>query len=314
VHIPDGFLDTRTVIATAVLSATGVGAALRRVGKELPRRKIPLMGLTAAFVFAAQMLNFPVAAGTSGHLTGALLAVVFLGPAPAVLVMTSVLVLQALLFADGGILALGANIFNMGIVAPVSGYAIYRAVRLFIPGERGLFVGTAFASWCSTLLASICCAGELAWSGTSPWSAAFPAMAYVHMLIGVGEALISVLVVASVARARPELLDPRSAPVAWGRFLVLSSVLIAGLVVFVSPFTSTWPDGLERVAVFLGFDRRAIPQPIVSSPFPDYHFPGSISASTATIFAGLIGAILVFLLSFFLARTLASRRVDKAVE
>ncbi|MDR7465106.1 MAG: energy-coupling factor ABC transporter permease, partial [Armatimonadota bacterium] len=127
-HIPDGFLDTPTAIAGGVLAAAGLGLALRTVRRTLPHRAVPLVGVAAAFIFAAQMLNFPVAGGTSGHLIGAVLAAVLLGPSAAVLVMSSVLILQAFLFADGGITALGANIFNMALVASLLGYALYRGV------------------------------------------------------------------------------------------------------------------------------------------------------------------------------------------
>ena len=124
-HIPDGFLDAKTIIATGAFSTAGLGTALRQVGKHLQSRRIPLIGLTAAFIFVAQMVNFPVASGTSGHLLGATLAAVLLGPSAAVIVMSSVLIVQSLIFADGGVLALGANMFNMALVAPLCGYGIY---------------------------------------------------------------------------------------------------------------------------------------------------------------------------------------------
>lgn len=166
-HIPDGFLDAKTAIATGVFSVTGLGAALRQAGKHLQSRKIPLIGLSAAFIFVAQMLNFPVASGTSGHLLGSTFAAVLLGPSAAIIVMSSVLIVQSLIFADGGILALGANIFNMAIVAPLCGYGIYRALRLLLHGQQGQLVAVGFASWCATVVAAIFCAGELAWSGTA---------------------------------------------------------------------------------------------------------------------------------------------------
>jgi cobalt/nickel transport system permease protein len=307
-HIPDGFLDARTASATAALA---VGVALRRVQTELPRHRVPLLGLTAAFVFAAQMLNFPIAAGTSGHLIGAVLAAVLLGPAPAVLVMTSVLLMQCFLFADGGLLALGANVFNLAIVAPVGGYAVYRGSRLLLPGRAGRLAAAAFASWCSTIMAAVCCAGELAWSGTSPWSAAFPAMANIHMLIGLGEAAISALVLASIARARPELLPAREALNLRSGFPVLGSLVVTGLAVFVAPFASGRPDGLERVAATLGFEHRAFSQAVVPPLMPDYRWPGSGSAVAGTILAGLVGTLVVFGLSIILARFL-SRRTEVA--
>jgi cobalt/nickel transport system permease protein len=290
-HIPDGFLNTRTILTTAAVSAVGVGIALHRIHTELPRRKIPLIGLTAAFVFAAQMLNFPVAAGTSGHLIGAVLSAVLLGPAPAVLVMTSVLVLQCFLFADGGLLALGANVLNMALIAPLAGFAIYEGVRRLVPGERGRLAAVAFASWCSTVLAATFCAAELAWSGTSPWSAVFPAMAGVHMLIGLGEAAISTVVVASIAQARPEILDQREPFHLRRGFFIPGVLIVLALIVLVSPFASKWPDGLERVAQVLGFAHETLDQALWA-------------ASVPTILAGLIGTVVVFALSFLFARVL----------
>ncbi len=312
-HIPDGFLNAPTALTAAVLSAGGVGAALHQVRTGLPRRKIPLMGLTSAFVFAAQMLNFPVAAGTSGHLIGGVLAAVLLGPAPAVLVMTCVLLLQCLLFADGGLLALGANIFNMALVAPLAGYAVYRGMRGIFKGERGRIAAVAFASWFSTVLAAVCCAGELAFSGASPWSAAFPAMANVHMLIGVGEAVISSLVIASLARTRPELLENGTSSTSWAGMTAWGLVLSLGLAVFVSPFASPWPDGLEKVADHLGFAGRALSRPLLAAPVPDYRIPGLGSAEAATALAGVFGTIAVFVFSILLARVLVRKPADTSV-
>jgi len=202
-HIPDGFLDPKTAITTGILSFSGLGWALRTLKQHSIERKVPLIGLAAAFIFVAQMINFPVASGTSGHLLGATLIAVLLGPCSAIIVMSSVLIVQCLLFADGGILALGANIFNMAIVAPISGYGLYKILRPILKDERGQITAVAFASWWSIVLASMFCAGELAWSGTAPWNTAFPAMAIIHMLIGIGEALITALVIAAISKTRP---------------------------------------------------------------------------------------------------------------
>ena len=136
-HIPDGFVDARTAVATGLIAGAGVGVALREVRRSLPPSRMPLLGVSAAFLFAAQMLNFPVAAGTSGHLVGGVLAVALLGPAAAVIVMTTVVVVQCLLFGDGGVTALGANVLNMAVVAPLVGYLPYRMLGRLLPGERG---------------------------------------------------------------------------------------------------------------------------------------------------------------------------------
>lgn len=310
-HIPDGFLDVKTAVATGLFSATGLGAALRHAGRHLQSRKIPLIGLMAAFIFVAQMLNFPVASGTSGHLLGSTFAAVLLGPSAAIIVMSSVLIVQSLIFADGGILALGANIFNMAIVAPLIGYGAYRALRIVLRGGRGQLVAVGVASWISTVIAAVFCAGELAWSGTAAWSAAFPAMAGVHMLTGLGEAAITMLVVAAVGRARPELVndaDDSAGPVGRSTTLVYGALIVIGLFLLVAPHASPLPDGLERVAASLGFEHKAVSTPVVSSPLREYQIPGFQSAAAATIAAGAVGAIAVFVLSFLLARVLVPRR------
>ena len=310
-HIPDGFLDAKTAIATGVFSVTGLGAALRQAGKHLQSRKIPLTGLVAAFIFVAQMLNFPVASGTSGHLLGSTFAAVLLGPSAAIIVMSSVLIVQSLIFADGGILALGANIFNMAIVAPLCGYGIYRALRLLLHGQQGQLVAVGFASWCATVVAAIFCAGELAWSGTADWRAAFPAMTGVHMLTGLGEAAITMLVIAAISRTRPELLnDSDDATVVQGRSaaFVYTALIVIGLLLLVAPHASPLPDGLERVASSLGFEHKTAANPVLSSPLKGYQIPGIQSTTAATIAAGIVGAIAVFALSFLLARVLVPRR------
>lgn len=307
-HIPDGFLDAKTAVASAGLAVVGVGAALRSVRRAASARRVPLIGLAAAFVFAAQMLNFPVAGGTSGHLIGAVLVAVLLGPSAAVLAITAVLVVQCFMFADGGVTALGANVFNMAIVAPGVGYAIYAVVRRAAGDSlRARLLAVAFAAWCSTVVAAIVCAGQLALSGTVAWSVAFPAMAGIHMLIGVGEAVITTLVVAAVARARPELLAAQEspAPSRHAALTVYGLLVSLGLVIFVAPFASGWPDGLERVAAMLGFGRKAVP--VLAAPLPDYMIPGFKSAVSSTIVAGVVGTLVAFVLAYLLARALTPR-------
>jgi cobalt/nickel transport system permease protein len=305
-HIPDGFLNVPTGVTTAVAAAAGLGAALRAVRRTLPPRRVPLIGLAAAFIFAAQMLNVPVAGGTSGHLLGATLAAVLLGPAAAVVAMSAVVLLQALMFADGGLTALGANVLNMAVVAPVSGYVVYRAARrLRSDGLRGTLAATAFASWCSIVATAVACAGELASSGLAVWRVVFPAMVGVHMLIGVGEAIVTTLVVAGVARARPELLLERQDPAfqpGYGELALGGSIVAFALAVFVAPHASPLPDGLERVAERLGFLGRA--RVSGAAPFPDYAVPDLASPVASTLTAGAVGTALAFLLAWMLARLL----------
>jgi len=207
-HIPDGFLNIATVATTCAVSAGGVGNAVRLANKKLGEKQVPLMGVLAAFIFAAQMLNFPIVGGTSGHLIGAALAAILLGPWAGVLIMSCVLIAQSLIFQDGGLLALGANIFNMGIVASFSGYYIYRLVTLLLGnGRRGTLVGGFVGAWGSVFLAAIVCAIELAVSGASPIGVVLPAMAGFHALIGIGEGLITVAVLSLVLATRADLLQ-----------------------------------------------------------------------------------------------------------
>ncbi|MDI6766765.1 MAG: energy-coupling factor ABC transporter permease [Bacteroidota bacterium] len=306
-HIPDGFLDTKTIVATSILSVSALGISLHRLKKQILPHQIPLVGLAAAFVFVAQMLNFPVIGGTSGHIIGSVLAAVLLGPNAAILIMTTVLVVQCFLFADGGVLSLGANILNMGIIGTLVGYSIYRSLARLIPTDRGRLVAIAFASWCSTVLASIFCAGELVWSGIASWQIAFPAMANIHMLIGIGEALITTIVFTAILKTKPEFLHQSftvNLSLTSREIIIYGAIVIMGLLIFVSPFISELPDGLETVAHQIGFDRNAVGQPLFPSPLADYQLPGMSIPAVATIFVGFIGAVIVFGGSFLLARFL----------
>jgi len=304
-HIPDGFIDLQTAAVTAVLAGVGIAIALRDVRRRLPSRRVPLIGLAAAFVFAAQMLNFPVAAGTSGHLIGAVLVCVLLGPAAAVIVMTTVLVLQCLMFADGGVTALGANVLNLGVIAPTVGYAVYTAVRRIGPrGLRTLLLAAGFAAWCSTLAAALACAVQLAASGTVPLNLALPAMSGVHMLIGLGEAVITMLVVAVIARARPELIDGiDSGPMSHRALLTFGGFATLALLVFVAPVASSLPDGLDWVAGRLDFAQRSTT--LQSAPFDGYSLEMAVATpGVATVLAGLIGAAIAFAIAWLVARAL----------
>jgi len=300
-------LDAKTTLVSTAAAAAGVSIALRQVRVSLKPRQMPMLGLAAAFVFAAQMLNFPVAGGTSGHLVGGVLTAVLLGPSAAVVVISCVLIVQCLMFSDGGLLALGANVFNMGIVSVCGGYFVFRLVKKLIRMEevRATVFAAAFAAWCGTVLASISCAGQIALSGTVPWGLVFPAMANVHMLIGVGEGLATGLIVLAVLRRRPELVTGSGEsdnPAGLG-FTGYGLLVCAGLAVFVAPFACPWPDGLEQVAETLGFQHRAAstgPQ----GPLADYRLPWVGSATLATAIAGLIGTLAAFVAAYVLARSL----------
>lgn len=207
-HIPDGFLNIATVATSYAVSTGSIGYALRQARKKLADKHVPLMGIMAAFIFAAQMLNFPIIGGTSGHLIGAALAAILLGPWAAVLIMTCVLIAQSLIFQDGGLLALGANILNMGIIASLTGYYLYSVTtRLRGTTRQGILFGSFIAAWGSVVLASTACAIELWVSGVVPIQIALPAMAGWHALIGVGEGLITMAVLSLVMATRGDLLQ-----------------------------------------------------------------------------------------------------------
>jgi cobalt/nickel transport system permease protein len=206
-HIPDGFLDAKTFVTLDVVGAGFVATAAARARRVLSDRAVPLMAVLAAFVFAAQMLNFPVAGGTSGHFGGGALVAILLGPWAGVLVMTLVLVIQALAFGDGGILALGANVFNMGVVATFVGYGVYRLIYGAARSDAARFVGAFVGAWLAVVASASACAAELAISGTAPFAVVFPAMAGVHALIGLGEGLITALALGAIRAARPDLLE-----------------------------------------------------------------------------------------------------------
>lgn len=205
-HIPDGFLDVQVWVPLYGVSAAAVGLGIYRANKKLGEKNVPIMGITSAFIFAAQMLNFPIAGGTSGHFMGGVLAAVLLGPFAGVIIMTTVLVVQCLIFQDGGLTALGANIFNMGVIGSIVGYIIYILITK-IDGSKRMLLGAFIASWLSIVFAASACAFELAISGTVPIKVALPAMAGIHALIGIEEGLITILVLGSIIRIRPDLLE-----------------------------------------------------------------------------------------------------------
>jgi cobalt/nickel transport system permease protein len=210
-HIPDGFLDPKTWGAAYGVSAGTTAYALYKVRDRLDEKKIPLLGITAAFIFAAQMLNFPVAGGTSGHFLGAILACTLVGPFEGFLVMEVVLLVQCFFFADGGLTALGANVLNMAIIGGLLSYylmTLFKGLLAKRLGEKtALLTSVALFSWVSVVLASAACAIELAVSGTVPLHVTLTAMMGVYSLIGIGEAIITTVVLVVVLQSRPDLVD-----------------------------------------------------------------------------------------------------------
>ncbi|MFI0812821.1 energy-coupling factor ABC transporter permease [Streptomyces echinatus] len=315
-HVPDGFINAPTSAVTGVVAAGALAVSLRGARRELDERTAPLAGLVAAFIFAVQMLNFPVAAGTSGHLLGGALAAILVGPYTAVLCVSVVLLMQGVLFADGGLTALGVNITDMAIVTTVVSYAVFRGLLAVLPRKRrSVTVASFVAALVSVPAAAVAFTLIYAIGGTTDVSIGkvATAMIGVHVLIGIGEAVITALTVGAVIAVRPDLVHGArglrqrlrlrvngalvdapapTAPVAartsrrtlWVTGLVTSLVL-AG---FVSFYASASPDGLEKVAHDKGIDREAKEHASADSPLADY---GVKDISDARLSGGLAGVI-----------------------
>ena len=306
-HIPDGFLSGAVSIALWALAILIVGYALRRVGKDLDERKVPMMGVLAACIFAGQMLNFTVAGGTSGHLMGAAIATILLGPWASIVVLTCVVSVQALIFQDGGLLALGGNIFNMAVVGTAVSFMAYRTIRR-IAGDRawGILGGGFTAGWLSIVVAALGVALQLAASGSSRANIAIPAMGGVHALIGIGEGLITAGALAFVYASRRDLLIAGGARPVGGRAVWLGGLIVALALAAASPLASANPDGLEWVAQQQGFFNRA--QAPSYQIIPDYALPGVSDAALATILAGIVGVLIVLGVALAIAYARRNRR------
>jgi cobalt/nickel transport system permease protein len=308
VHIPDGFLNGMTSSGTAVLAAGGLGLAIRKAGVYLQDKRIALTGLVAAFIFALQMVNFPVGVGTSGHLLGGALAVILVGPWLGVTAVGVVVIIQALLFADGGVSALGPNILNMAIVTGAVGWIGFRWLARLLPKSwTSVLVSTFAAALISVVASSIVFVIEYALGGrgNAPVSTVLTAMVGVHFLIGIGEGLISAATVGAVGASRPELIAgledvamrPGEAATirsgVWG--FVASGLVVASLLVLVvAPLASSEPDGLERVAIDQGFDDTSEQPEVAGSPLADYGVSGVEDETTGTRVAGLVGVMVTF--------------------
>jgi cobalt/nickel transport system permease protein len=309
-HIPDGFLSTPVAIVGWVLAILIIGFALRQTRDQLGERQTPLLGIMAAFIFAAQAINFPVAGGTSGHLLGGALAAIVLGPWAAVLVMTAVIGLQGLLFQDGGLLAMGWNIMNMGVLTAFTGYLVYNLIKRVIgQSATALIIAGVVGAWLSVEVGAIATALQLAVSGTSPLNISLPAMVGVHALIGIGEALITVGALTLIASTRADLLEQgRKAGGALSAAWVTGGLLIALVVAVFSFAASGSPDGLERVAGDNGFLTRTL------DPFytilPDYTIPFVANETLSGILAVVMGTLLVFGIAILVGRGL--RRMPKS--
>ncbi|MBW4682254.1 MAG: PDGLE domain-containing protein [Microcoleus vaginatus WJT46-NPBG5] len=299
-HIPDGFVSLPVAAATGIASAAAVAVSLARSREAYGIRQAPILGLTTAFIFAAQMINFPVAGGTSGHLLGGTLAAVMLGsPWAGTLCITTVLIIQAILFADGGVTALGANVFNMAVIGVWVGWTLTQVLQRLLGGSRSrLPLAAGIAAGVSVLPAAVFCAIQLVLSGTAAPNLVLPAMSGVHILIGVGEGIITGGVLSYLATARPDLLPGEQPQLDKWVVPVVSVLLIAGVL---SLAASGWPDGLEKVAEDLGFIELAenvrVPVP---TPFADYSIEGL--GPVGTSIAGILGSGASFGVAFGLAQ------------
>lgn len=302
-HIPDGFLNVTVSVICWIITIVVIGMAVSRTNKSLGEKQVPLMGIMAAFIFAAQMINFPVAGGTSGHLLGGALAAIVLGPWAGVLVMTAVIAVQGLLFQDGGLLVMGANILNMGLLTAAIGYGLYRSVMNKSTGTKLAVAGVA--AWLSVMAGALATALQLWLSGTSNLQTVVIAMLGVHALIGIGEALITVAALSFIFRTRPDLLGEGSASAEGGRGWIIAGVVVSLVVVLLSPLASASPDGLERVATDMGFIDAG-----QSAPFeiiPDYTVPFLGETPLSTILAGAIGALIVLGIMIVTGRSLQKK-------
>jgi cobalt/nickel transport system permease protein len=320
-HIPNAVLDPRVAAATGLLGAVSLMYGLRAIERRHGERAVVLMGTMSAFVFAAQMVNFPLGpfGGVTGHLLGGTLAAVMLGPWAGAVVIAAVLIVQCFLFGDGGLTALGANFVNMGLIGSVFGYAIYAPIRRAIGGNRGILIGAMTASWFSVLLAAGAFSVELAAGGSQQsFFRVMGWMALVHAGIGVGEALITGLVLQFVLKTRPDLIyQPERLPEGPERILGWMQVGVAGLgialavAIFLAPFKWDAPDGLEFVGTKkVAFIKEDPPSPI-PTPIPDYALPvpalAERSPRLATAGAGAVGTLAVFGLSLVVAGVFGRR-------
>ena len=301
-HIPDGFISVPVAGVTSLLSGAALVVACGRSQEAFGIRRAPILGLTTAFIFAGQMVNFPVAGGTSGHLLGGTLAAIVLGsPWAGMLCIATVFIIQAVLFADGGITALGANILNAGVISVWVGWVLTQTLHRLLGGSQGrLPLAAGIAAGVSVVVASVACAIELVLSGTAAAGLVLPAMTGVHILIGVGEGLITGGVVAYLATARPDLLPGEQEQFQGWLVPVISILLIAGVLSLVA---SGWPDGLERVAENMGFiDLAEEVRIAVPTPLADYEIQAM--GIIGTSIAGLLGSVVSFGVAFGIAKVI----------
>lgn len=247
-HIPDGFLTNRVALSLDVLSGATILYAARRTRMEASTRVIPIMGVLGAFVFTAQMLNFPVLGGTSGHLVGGALLAILLGPTAAFLTMATVIIAQALFLQDGGVIALGANIFNICAVTSFGGYAIFRLLGGANGSRRRMALASFCAGWGSLMFSAVCCALQLGLSGAIPWRIGLPAMTVYHAVIGIVEGGLTAGVLSFLLRVRPDLVrTPMSSRLGWADWAGGLILVAVPALILVLAGSSALPDPLESL-------------------------------------------------------------------
>lgn len=304
-HVPDHMIDDPTSAATATVACATLAYAAYRSRSEITRRTIAMTAATGAVVFALQMVNYPVSAGTSGHLMGGVLAAALIGPWLGMISVTLVLVVQATLFADGGLTALGTNTLLMVVLGTAAGWAVTRGVQRvrdgrladsrYAPLAGGLGALVSVPASAVGFVALFAVGGAVA----VPFGELTVSMLSVHALIGLGEGLITALVVAVVLAVAPGVahIDTRretvgatlEASVPVRRALVVLSAIAAGSAVVLSSFAAASPDGLEATAGDLGFLDAAGTHALANLPFADY---GEVSGSPVGV-AGLLGIVVV---------------------
>ena len=308
-------------MATGAISVGTVGVALRHVKETVRDKQIPLAGIAAAFIFAAQMFNFPVAAGTTGHLLGGALAAILLGPHMGALVVTIVVVVQALVFADGGLTALGYNVLNMAIIPAYGGYSVFRMFRRVVPRNGGgVVAATGLAGLVSVAFSAMAFSIQWLFGATAPvsFSEVFTAMVGVHFLIGIGEGVISALAVGAVLGSRPDLVagafDLERAQIEQSKLVPMRTFVIGGVLAalffgaIVSQFAFDDPDGLESVAIETGFAESGQDHALSESIFADYATVGLDNEALSLAVAGVAGTLIVLAVGWGIFFAVRDRR------
>lgn len=306
-HIPDGFLTPGICLIGWGVAIVVLHVAVRHSRDQFGERQVPFMGVMAAFIFAAQAINFPVVAGTSGHILGGALTAILIGPWAGTLVMTAVIVVQGFLFQDGGMLSMGWNILNMGAFTVLTGYATYSLLlRVLGNREKRELFAAFLAGWISVEAAAVATAIQLAASGTFPIHLSLPALTAIYALIGIAEGIVTAAALGFIRNYRPELLQGASAPGRVSAMFVNFCLAGALVLALLSPLASSAPDGLERVTGeegFLGSESGSLLE-----VFPDYTISLLENPSYSTVVAMIIGTLLVFGLVLMLGQLMSRVR------